>query len=100
MNEIERELQPTTDAEEVLFFLECVQNQAERLRANTADKLCCVITPRPIDKEGLIEPHPLMSPIFYEMYKALKNIEQSLNATQQDVYDAQLPVRRGETNLK
>jgi len=95
MSEINCE-QKTTDAEEIMHLLECIRSQAEILRMNTADKLACVITPRPIGKERLDDPHPLMSPIFYEMYKILKNIEQSLDGTNQDVYEAQLPVRRGE----
>jgi len=94
MSEINGE-QKTTDAEEIIYFLERVLYQAESLHITAVNKLACVITECP-SEERVENPHPLMSPMFYDMFKKLESIERYLYAAQKSVDDAQLPVRYGQ----
>jgi len=87
--------QKTTDAEEIIYFLDRVLHQAESLHISADNKLACVITECPSEENGG-NPSPLMSPMFYDMFKKLESIEEYLYAVQKSVDDAQLPVRYGQ----
>jgi hypothetical protein len=80
----------TTDAEEILSFIKRLCDKSEGLSIDTANKLACVINEYP-DGTSCSKPHPSMSPIFYDMYKVLKNIENYLDSVQKSINDAELP---------
>ena len=96
MNSIGKELKiKTTDAEEIINLLHTLLNRSETLRVEAQKKLSCVIVEHPT-AEHLGEPHPVMSPIFYDMFRIIKDIEHSISVTEKNISDAQLPIYYNE----
>lgn len=80
-----------SDAEDIIILLESLHERSEILKIEAANKLSCVTVESALDEEKRSEPHPLMSPIFYDMFTLIKGIERHLSETQRSVSNAQLP---------
>jgi hypothetical protein len=85
-----------TDAEEIMCFIERLREKSGLLTSSATDKLSCVIQEHPENEMCGTSPAPCMSPIFYDMYGVLSDIESYVDSTQKTINNAELPVRYGQ----